>query len=314
MSAEVINRVFPILLLISLGYLIRRRSLLGEKTIADLRWLVVNLALPSVLFISFLNIALKLEYLFIFILIFLLCFLLYFLGLGIRSKFNVGTEYYPFLTTGFEYGMLGVSLFGAAYGVSRIGYIAVVDLGHEIFIWFVMLPMLLMKRDGAGNVRQVAKSFFSSPVVIAIFTGIFLNVFGISSSLPNLPVIGGIMSGLSFLGDLTVPLILLLIGYGIDFKPSTIIDVLGLIVLRLAFLIPLAMILNNLLVRDWLNMEPLFEAAFFTLLVLPPPFIIPLYLRQGLADYERGYINNALAVYTVVSIVIFIFYFSSNPL
>ncbi len=314
MNPEIINRVIPIVFLIFLGYLIRSRSLIGEKTIADLRWLVVNLALPAVLFISFLNITLVSEYLIIFVLIFSLCILLYIVGLGIQSSFRVGTEYFPFLTTGFEYGMLGISLFGAAYGVERIGYIAIVDLGHEIFIWFVMLPMLLLKRDGAQNIRDVAKSFFSSPVVIAILAGIFLNVLGLGSLLGTLPVLGGIVSGLEFLADLTVPLILLLIGYGIDFRPAAFRSVIGLIIIRFAILVPLALLINIFLIRRWLSLAPIFEAAIFTLLVLPPPFIIPLYLRQDLDETERGYINNALAAYSVVSLILFIFYFSLNPI
>ncbi len=314
MNPDIINRVIPIVFLIFLGYLIRRRSLIGENAIADLRWLVVNLALPAVLFISFLNITLVSEYLIIFVLIFSLCILLYIVGLGIQSRFSAGTEYFPFLTTGFEYGMLGISLFGAAYGVERIGYIAVVDLGHEIFIWFVMLPMLLLRRDGAQNFGEVAKSFFSSPVVVAILAGISLNALGLASSIATFPVLGGIVSGLELLGDLTVPLILLLIGYGIDFRPAAFRSVIGLIVFRLAILVPLAMFVNIFLIRGWLNLDPIFEAAIFTLLVLPPPFIIPLYLRQDLDETERGYINNALAAYTLVSLILFIFYFSMNPI
>ena len=57
----------------------------------------------------------------------------------INSKLDI--LIFHILITGFEYGMLAISLFGAAYGLDKIGYIAIVDLGHEIFIWFVFLPL-----------------------------------------------------------------------------------------------------------------------------------------------------------------------------
>jgi len=75
--------------------------------------------------------------------------------------------------TGFEYGMLAISLFGAAYGLDKVGYIEVVDLGHEIFIWFVFLPMLLIKRDGVQKPREIIKTFISSPVVIVLIGSLF---------------------------------------------------------------------------------------------------------------------------------------------
>ena len=49
-----------------LGYWLRARQLLAETTIDDLRWMIVNLALPSVLFVSFLNVEFERSYLILF--------------------------------------------------------------------------------------------------------------------------------------------------------------------------------------------------------------------------------------------------------
>ena len=67
---QIINQVLPILLLISLGIWIRRKGFLADKTIDELRKVVVNIALPAVLFISFLNIELKSAYFVIFVVLF----------------------------------------------------------------------------------------------------------------------------------------------------------------------------------------------------------------------------------------------------
>jgi malate permease and related proteins len=308
----IINRVLPILFLIILGYWIRRRKFLAESTIEDLRKMAVNLALPAVLFLSFLEIELKSTYIVVFVVMFSLCLGMFGFGVLLKRRLQIQYSYFPFLMTGFEYGMLGVSLFGAAYGLDNIGYIAVVDLGHEIFIWFVFLALLLMKRDGLQNSGQLLRAFSQSPVIIAILAGIFFNILDAQEFLYERPVTGALMKSLEFLGNLTVPLILIIVGYGIKFDRYGLKDAIMVTVLRLSFLIPLALVLNNLLIREILGMEKLFEHALFMLLILPPPFIIPLYMRSGMIE-ERRYINNTLTLHTVVSITIFAVYFVLNP-
>ena len=308
----IINRVLPIFLLLSLGVIIRRRQFLSESTIDDLRKIVVNLALPAVLAISFLGIDLEPTYLAIFALTFALCVVLFGLGNLLKRWLNIPYIYFPFLMTGFEYGMLGVSLFGSAYGLENIGYIAVADLGHELFIWFVFLAFLLMKRDNLSRPGQLVTAFVKSPVIIGILAGIAFNLLGLRSFLYDSPITGGIMATLEFLSNLTIPLILILVGYGIRFEKHALRDLLLVIGIRLALLIPLALILNAVLIRNLLQLERPFEAALFTLLILPPPFIIPLYMRRGLIE-ERRYVNNVLMGYTVVSLVLFAAYFIANP-
>jgi predicted permease len=309
---QVINRVLPILILIALGQWIRRRQFLTDGTVEGLRKIVVNLALPSVLFVSFLQIQLKSAYFVVFIAIFVLCLGLLGAGLLVKRLGHVQHGYFPFLMTGFEYGMLGVSLFGSAYGVEKIGYIAVVDLGHEFFIWFVFLGLLLMRRDGLQNPGQLAQSFLRSPVTVAIVAGLLLNALGAQTALFQWPVTGALMATFQFLGNLAIPLILLIVGYNLQLDWQGIREALPVVVLRLAILLPLALVLNVFFIRGLLHLEPLFEAALFTLLILPPPFIVPLYVQPELVE-EKRYINNVLILHTVVSISIYVIYFVIHP-
>ncbi|MBK8906325.1 MAG: hypothetical protein IPM53_34440 [Anaerolineaceae bacterium] len=313
-TIQIINRVLPIVLLLALGYGIRVRGFLSQPTIEELRKFVVNITLPAVLFISFLEIELKSAYFVIFGLTFGLCVLLFLLGLGLKRQLKIAHEYFPFLTTGFEYGMLGVSLFGSAYGLEKIGTIAVVDLGHEIFIWFVFLPLLLMKRNGRQSLGGIGRSFISSPVVLAIVASLALNLLGAAEALHTLPVTGAIMAALAFLGNLTIPLILLIVGYGIQIDRHGLQTSLGLVGLRLALLIPLALLINVVVIRGLLQLDGYFEAAVFTLLILPPPFIVPLYARPDLPLGQKQAINNVLMLHTLLSIAVYIVYFALNPL
>ncbi len=311
-STLIINRVLPILFLIGLGWWIRQRRFLAESTIDDLRKLVVNVALPSVLFISFLNIDLQLNYFVLFVTLYALCVGLFIFGRWLAGPLAIDYEYFPFIMTGFEYGMLGVSLFGSAYGLDAIGYIAVIDLGHEVFIWSFFLALLLMKRDGVRQPSQLILAVFRSPVMVAIMAGILFNLLGAQQTLEDTIITGAVMATLRFLGNLTIPLILVIVGYGIRLEWAAVQETFRPITIRLALLIPLALVLNRVLLRGLLDLEPAFEAALFTLLILPPPFIVPLYMRTRRAD-ERRYINNVLMVYTVVTLILFTVYFVLNP-
>jgi predicted permease len=312
-TIQIINRVLPILFLLSLGYWIRVKKFLSPPTIDDLRKFVVNISLPAVLFISFLEIELKSAYFLIFGFTFLLPVFLFLTGNWLKNLFGISYEYFPYLTTGFEYGMLGVSLFGSAYGLSKIGYIAVADLGHEIFIWFVFLPLLLIKRDGRQSIADIGRTFLSSPVVIAIIASVLFNIVGMAEGLYSWPVTGALMATLQFLGNLTIPIILVIVGYGIKFDRHGIKDALLVVVIRFVILIPLAVIVNLYIIRGYLHLDAMFEAALFTLFILPPPFIVPLYAKQEMAIAEKQYINNVLTVHTVFSIAVFIFYFALKP-
>jgi malate permease and related proteins len=311
-TVQVINRVLPILILILLGQVMRRRNFISEGTLDGLRQIVVNLALPAVLFVSFLQIELKSTYVAVFALIFGLCLGLLGAGWLLKRWLHIPHDYFPFLVTGFEYGMLGVSLFGSAYGVAKIGYIAVVDLGHEFFIWFVFLGLLLMKRDGLRDPLQLGQSFLRSPVTLAIVAGLALNALGAQAALFNWPVTGAVMTTLQFLGNLAIPLILLIVGYSLQLNRAGIKEALAVVVLRLVLLVPLALAVNTFVIRGWLHLEPLFEAAVFTLLILPPPFIVPLYIRPDQVE-EKRYVNAVLILHTLVSIAVYVVYFVLNP-
>ncbi|WP_119067248.1 AEC family transporter [Aggregatilinea lenta] len=311
-TTEIVNRVLPILFLIGLGAWIRWRQFLPECTIDDLRKIAANLALPSVLFLSFLNTDLQTKYIAIFITMILLCAAMLASSRAAQRRWSLPHLYFPFLMTGFEYGMIGVALFGSAYGLDRIGPLAVMDLGHELFIWFVFLTYMLSIRDGAQRPAQLARTFFSSPVVVGILAGIVLNLLGAQSFLYDRPVIGASMRMLEFLGDLLIPLILIIVGYGIRLDRAGLRDAALVIVVRLSILIPLALILSRLLIRDLLDLDASFEAALFTMLILPPPFIIPLYMRTDLPD-ERRYVNNVLTLYTLASVAVFAVYAVLGP-
>jgi malate permease and related proteins len=315
-TVAILNKVLPVILLIGIGFFLARKKFFSEQTIAQMRKMVLNLALPAALFLSFLQMELEASYILLVVFMFVLCFVLFAIGILVKKIFNIDDIYFAYLLTGFEYGMLGMGLFGTAFGIDHIGPIAVTALGHEIFIWFLFLPLLLVKRDGRQDIKKVAKSFFTSPVIIAIITSLILNALDAGKVLHTLPFTGAILEAAKFLSYLTVPLVLIIIGYGIKLEKKSLGKAFAIVGYRLCLLIPAALILGKVFIRGLLGLPAVFEIAFFSFLILPPPFIIPLFIKKDLPDQERSLINNTLTMHALFSIVVYIIYFVliSSPL
>lgn len=306
------DQVLPIVLLLILGGVFRRTGFLTQPVVDALKRMVINLALPAVLFLSFLRMEMKASYLALFFIILGSCVALYLAGKVLLRLRPAWPQHLPFMTTGFEYGMLGISLFGGAYGLSAIGYIAVVALGHEIFIWFVYVALLSMKREGRVHPAALLRMFISSPVIVAILAGVSLNVFGLGQSVFNVPVLGAVETCLDLLSSLTVPLILLIVGFGVHIESDNLRQAISVVAVRAALVLPLALALNVFVLRSMLGLPPAFEAGLFTLFILPPPFILPIFMQRGDFQEERT-INAVLAVHTVFSVCLFVGYLALTP-
>jgi malate permease and related proteins len=308
----VFNSVLPILILLWIGHFLRKRSFFAPETVDNIKKFIVNFSLPAVLFISFLDIDFGWNYLYLMVLVFLLCVFLYLYGRFTKRIFQQPWVYFPFLLTGFEFGMLGLSLFGSAYGLENFGKMAILGVPHEFFIWFVYVTLLVREKSALPSVVSLLKSFLSSPVIIAIFASILLNLTGWAAWLTNAFFADGLFNVLGLLASLTAPLILLVVGYDIKITRNNIKSSVLVVLLRLGLLIPLALLINRYLIAALLDLDRGFQIAFFTLLILPPPFIIPIFMKKELTE-EKAFITNTLMLHTVATIITFIIYFALNP-
>jgi len=309
----IFNRIAPIILLLAIGKLLNKKAFLSPETINEMKKLVVNLPLPAILFMSFLTMEIETSYFWFIPLLILIGLALFLIGSVLHKRLSIEGEYFPFLITGFEYGMIGVSLFSAAYGVDQLGKIAIIDFGQELFVWFIYMALLTRRREGSTNIKSLLRMFFTSPVILAILSGITLNLLGAGKWLLQADFMQGVFSTIQLIGSLTVPLILIVVGYGIQLDRREFAYSLRVILIRLGILIPLSLLINRFFISGWLGLDRGFQAAFFTLMILPPPFILTLFMDQKLTE-ERHRIDNTLTLHTLATIVVFIVYYAFNPL
>ena len=306
----IFNKILPILVFLFLGSLFRRIQLLKKETIDDLKHFIVNVTLPAVLFVSFLNTTIELRYLTLMIVMFLLCVIL--LVIAKRFYRHKAVRYIPFLFTGFEFGMLGISLFASAYGMGAIGPIAIIGIGHEFFIWFIYLSYLLKENEKTASTKNLLRSFFTSPVILAILSSVLLNLLGLRPFISNLFFSEGLFTSLEWLLNLTPPIILIIVGYEIRFSRDTMKESAKLVLVRMLLVFPFGLLISFFIIHKLLGLNLNFQIALWTFLLLPPPFILPLYMPPGF-DNEKSLINNTLFLNTIISIVLFIILFAFFP-
>lgn len=304
---SLVGQILPIFLLIALGVISRRLGWLSDAAVEGLRQIVVRMVLPSVLFLSFVDMDLSVGYLSLVAVVFLTCSVGLALAWLMIRRLYPADRFTPFLAGGYEFGMLGVSLFVGAYGVGALPSIAVVALGHELFIWFVFFALLIAARDGSARPGDLLQGFVRNPVTIAILAGLLLNVLGLrTATLETIPGVDAIVRSLRFLSPMIVPAVLIVVGHGLRFEAVDGGKIVRVIAARALVQLPLAGVASFLVLGSLLGFDLRYQVALFTLMILPPPFIVPLFMSDdAVATAERPLILQVLTIHTLASLAIF---------
>lgn len=293
--------ILPILLLFVLGFILQKSKSFSEPTIAGIKRIVSDLALPALMFQAFSTLEIESSYLLLVITIFLVCLVMVLLGKALAKPLGMKSPYFPLMMGGFEMGMLGYALFISVYGVEHLGKLALVDLGQVLFVFFVLMALLIKERDGVHNTKVLLRQFLTSPVIIAIFAGILVSLFGKHLE-PN-PLVTALGEFISLLANLTVPLIAISIGYGIHIRKEGLAKAGKTILVRKVLLVAIALLINHFLVDGLLGMSAIYRYAVLLMFLTPPPFIVTIFMKRG--DKENAdYVDNTLSMDTLVSIIL----------
>ena len=293
----------PVVLLFALGFFLQKVSFFSERGVEAVRTLVSDIALPALLFTAFLSVDLNLTYLFLVAGVFVSCFLMVLSGKFIGRLMGIRSPYFAFLMGGFEMGMLGYALFLSLYGEAHLGKFALVDLGQVTFVFFVLMAMLTKEKTGVQKGSELIRRFLTSPVIIAILSGIILSF--IAPHVEAGPFIAMLASFIETVASLTVPLIAIIIGYTLKVDRDNLSLALKTIAVRKVLSIIFFVILNVVVVRSLLGMDSVYTRALMVEFLLPAPFVIPIFMKQD--DRENmDYVSATLSLDTLISIFLII--------
>lgn len=297
--------VLPVITMFLIGYALQRAHFFRAESVQDIKKIVVSIALPCLLFQAFASLRLQAKFLIVIGLVFGICCVMVLLGHLLARPLKMSSPYFPLLLGGFETGMLGYAIFLAVYGMAELDKLAIIDLGQVIFVFSVLMAMLIKLRDGTQRPAQLVRMFLTSPVMIAILLGLLISVLKGRISAPDARIVTYLKTLVSMLGNLTVPLICLTLGY--EFRVDVDIARIALktIAIRSALLIGLVFLLNKVVFVRLLGLDYMYEYAALTMFLLPPPFVIALFLKDD--DHaNRHYVVNTLSLSTLVSLLLFL--------
>lgn len=304
--ADVLINIIPVIGLLLVGFLMQKIQFFTEETIGEIKKLVLNVALPCLMFMAFYRLELQVKFISIVLVIFGLIVCMYFIGKGIAKILSIRNLYFPLMVGGgVETGMIGYAIFISVYGIDNIDKIAICDLGIAFYLWFFLIPMLLRTRESTAKTKTILRMCITSPVFVAIFLGIIMSVVRNAVPLTDNRLYPSLYELVSLVGSMTVPLICITIGYGIKINVKSIrlplLTTLFRVVLHTGFMV----MINKLFFMRILGLDRIYQYALITMLSLPPSFVPSLYIKES--DVEnKQYVLNTLSLHTVISIALFI--------
>lgn len=293
----VLNTIAPVLLMLAIGIIARQTSLISREGVNALKSVVVNITLPAVMLNAFATMTYSVNNIIVAAMMFVICLAALFSG----KIFAKESRFVPFITTGFEAGMLGYSLFMLLYGSERISSFAYIDLGQVLFVFTVYKMLLNSTKEQKVTAGQLVGEMIKSPTIIAIACGVLLGATGLYQALAPSGVSSLIDACTDFVSAPTGAVILITIGY--DLVPGDIPwkAVCKTVLARIVIMCILR-VLAGLAVHA-LGMGAELDAALNIMFILPPPYVLPVFADD---EKQRSYVSSTLSVYTVMTILCFI--------
>ena len=304
--SDVISNTLPIIFLISFGLLIQRKNILKQSTIIDIKKIVMNISLPAVLFITFINMDFKKEYYLIILCIVLLMIIMYFTGVMLNMFKRIHNPLNPFMSTGFSFGLLGVPLYGTVFGIENLGKISVIGVGHELFMWFIFFTLLKIKFNNEKFSTSTIIEMLKSPLIIGVVLGIVLNITGFKSFIYEIGILKGIFITIQYMANIATPLILIIVGYDLKINKKYLRRSIRIVILRIMVVFIIGYAFKFLVLDALIKNDTLFDYAYFTFLILPPPFSTPIFMDKYNSYEYRDLANNVTVLDTVICIVVYV--------
>ncbi len=295
---EVLKTILPVALMLAIGIVCRRRSIISREGVQALKNVAVNITLPAVLLNAFATTQYSFLDVVIPLIVFAVCVAAWALGKVSGRILHMPSRFVPFLTTGFEAGMLGYALFPMLYGSERIAEFARIDLGQVLFVFTLYKILLALDSNQKTDTGTLLKEMVLSPSIIAIVSGVVIGATGLYQALIPSGISGVFDACTGFFSAPTSAIILLAIGYDLVLNDIPWRETVKVVVLRFVIMLLLGSGLNMLFSRLWPQLH--LTEAIIMLFILPPPFVLPVFADD--AD-QRTYVSSVLTVSTLAAII-----------
>lgn len=307
---DVLGNIFPLIFLILFGYVLQRINFFEEVTFKQIQKFLLRVTIPSILFTAFATMELRPDYLIVSAGMFGFLVMLLLLGFILYRLLPIKYDFFIFYLTTFGFGTVGLPIFLDIFGLNNATGMAMLGIGHEVFVAAVLFPVLSIHFDksGGGRKKAFAKAFLS-PTIIMVALGIFINLTGIRAIMSENVVGASLLNAIARLGGLTIVITLVLTGYRMKFSDKSGLKTsLRYAAARIMIMLPLAILFNAIFLTNFTPALPYLSHAFFILIFQHPAIMLMIFTGQYRSIEEQRIASNAFIISTMVGIVLFAIY------
>ncbi|MDO4614761.1 MAG: hypothetical protein Q4B15_03940 [Lachnospiraceae bacterium] len=301
-TIEVISIVLPVLLTLAAGIVLRKLRILTNEGIRSIKNLLMNFCIPAIMFQTFYAASFTWHVLLLVFIMAVVTAAAFFAGKLLQRAAGVSQPLFPYLITTFEGGMLGYALFILLFGQDNLYHIALLDLGNALILFPFLTTFLKLRNEGTSPAaRDVAKGMIT-PINIVMFSGILVSITGLGALISNSGFGTVLNATLDFAHTPTSTLILLVVGYGINFSGIRWGETLRTILSRV-IIIGILGVIVFFLTGTLFPADPFYRYGAFLFFCLPPSFVYSVYAK---GESEETYLGSCLTLYTFITIIGFV--------
>ena len=297
----ILQTVLPVFLMLSVGILCRRKNIIQKEGIAGLKAFVFNITLPVLQFKGFYDLTYNWNILLIMGLVFITCLAAAALGIAYRKVFRSPFQCAPALTSGFAAGILGYPLYIILFGIGNISNFAMLSLGQEVFVCTAYLRLFPAARKQGGFWKALWMRVVDTPAFIGLILGILVGATGLGRAIDASAAGEVFRKLLEFVSLPTAAVILLVIGYELEFRRSEARHLISVVLARVVIMAVLGAALAIVL-GLFIPMTPYILWALAILFILPPPYLAAIFMEGA---EENRLVSVFLSLYTALSLVFF---------
>ena len=311
---DLLRNVVPLLLLIALGYLLRRNGYFSGNEIQALTGFIGDFLVPCVIFNTIFDLDIRSEHLALSIGFFCLLLILLVLSWLVYRILKLPWRSFIFFSCAFSFGLMGIPLFSATFGSEHMEYLVAMGIGHELFFALIYITSAkVLLRHEAVTAASVLRNL-ASPLFLMVFVSLILNLSGLNTVLAATTIGSCLLSVISQLASITMVLTMLVVGFKIQFLDKRRLGISVLFVLFRYFVTFTVGYGFKFLVLDRLVAPSVyFDHAFFLLLSQFGSTVLIIMVGKYCSREEMEISSNAFVINALVGILLYILYISLYP-
>lgn len=253
---KIIEILLPVLVMMLIGMMCRKKKLIGTEGIENLKFLVTRILLPAAIFHALSTAEYDRNTVWIVVVMFLM--ILGTFGVGYLLKGLVKPpfrKYVPFMVSVYEGGMIGYPLYTNLCGVENLSKIAMLDIAGLLFGFSIYMGLLQQaEHEEKTDFGVLLMDAVRNPAFIASILGVFSGISGVVKFLLNTGFGPVYLNVETMITSPLTAMILLIVGYGIEPDLRYLKPCLQTIALRVAvqavFMLPVLWIAGRLFPGD----------------------------------------------------------------